>query len=242
MHAHTPAHTQRHPAPRPTLLLAVHGTRDPHGTAVAHSLALRVAEVTHRPTRLAFADVLTPTVGDVAATTPTPLVVVPAFLTCGYHVRTDIPHQLARAGRADAVITPALGQHPAVLDTAARRLIEAGYRTGDAVVLACAGTFDPHASTQLHQAATRLSQRLHAPVTVAFIATGHPTVTEQVTRLREQGHQRVAVASWLLAPGLFHHRLAHTGADVVARPLCPEAAIAHAVADHYHQAALTQPA
>jgi hypothetical protein len=27
------------------------------------------------------------------------------------------------------------------------------------------------------------------------------------------------VASWLLAPGLFHRRLAGTGADVVAAPL-----------------------
>ncbi|WP_017568886.1 sirohydrochlorin chelatase [Nocardiopsis halotolerans] len=225
----------------PTLLLAVHGTRDPHGTAVAHSLALRVAEVTHRPTRLAFADVLTPTVGDVASTTPGPLVVVPAFLASGYHVRTDIPHQLARAGRADAVITPALGQHPAVLDTAVRRLIEAGYRTGDAVVLACAGTSDAHASAELHQAAARLSHRLDAPVTLAFIATGRPTVAEQVSHLREQGHRRVVVASWLLAPGLFHDRLAHAGADAITRPLCPEATIAHAVADRYHRAAISQP-
>ncbi|WP_150239876.1 sirohydrochlorin chelatase [Nocardiopsis quinghaiensis] len=225
----------------PTLLLAVHGTRDPHGTAVAHSLALRVAEVTHRPTRLAFADVLTPTVGDVASTTPGPLVVVPAFLASGYHVRTDIPHQLALAGRADAVITPALGEHPALLDTAVRRLVRAGYRPGDALVLACAGTSDPHARAELDQARARLSQRLGAPVAPGFIATGRPTVTEQVRRLRAQGHPRVALASWLLAPGLFQDRLAGAGADVVARPLCPDAAIAHAVAARYRQAAIAQP-
>ncbi|NYH55115.1 sirohydrochlorin ferrochelatase [Nocardiopsis arvandica] len=226
----------------PTLLLAVHGTRDPHGTAVAHSLALRVAEVTHRPTRLAFADVLAPSVGDVAATIPGPLVAVPAFLASGYHVRTDIPRQLALAGRADAVITPALGDHPAVLDTAVRRLAQAGHRPGDAVVLACAGTFDPHARAELDQARARMSQRLGAPVSLGFIATGHPTPAQQVRRLRSQGHPRVALASWLLAPGLFHDRLAGAGADVVARPLCPDPAIAHAVAARYHQAAIAQPA
>ncbi|WP_159940251.1 MULTISPECIES: sirohydrochlorin chelatase [unclassified Nocardiopsis] len=225
----------------PTLLLAVHGTRDPHGTAVAHSLALRVAEVTRQPTVLGFADVLQPSVGQVAAATPGPLVVVPAFLASGYHVRTDIPHQLAAAGRADAVITPALGDHPAVLDTALRRLSQAGYRPGDAVVLACAGTSDPHAAAELDQARARLAQRLGAPVHTAFIATGRPTVADQVQRLRAAGHRRVALASWLLAPGLFHDRLAAAGADAVARPLCPDAAVAHAVAARYHQAAIAQP-
>jgi len=224
----------------PTLLLAVHGTRNPHGTAVAHSLALRVEELTRRPTRLAFADVLTPSVGDVAATTPGPLVVVPAFLASGYHVRTDIPDQLARAGRADAVITPALGAHPAVLDTALRRLAQAGHRPGDAVVLACAGTSDPHAGAELARTTALLARRLGAPVTAGFIATGRPTVAEQVARLRARGHRRVVVASWLLAPGLFHDRLADAGADAVARPLCPDPGVAHAVADRYHQAAVLQ--
>ncbi|MFE1165673.1 sirohydrochlorin chelatase [Nocardiopsis sp. NPDC058789] len=224
------------------LILAVHGTRDPHGTAVARSLALDVAELVRQPARLAFADVRTPTVGQVAARTPGPLVVVPAFLASGYHVRTDIPHQLARAGRADAVVTPALGGHPALLDTAVRRLDDAGYRTGDAVVLACVGTSDPGAGAELRRAAADLSRRLGTRVEVAFIATGGPTVTERVAQLRERGHRRVAVASWLLAPGLFHDRLAHAGADAVADPLCPAPAIARAVVDRYRRAVVGQPA
>lgn len=77
---------------------------------------------------------------------------------------------------------------------------------------------------------------------VAFIATGRPTVAERVARLRERGHGRVVVASWLLAPGLFHDRLAHAGADAVADPLCPAPAIAHAVVDRYRQAVVGQPA
>lgn len=228
----------RHPA----LLLALHGTRDPRGTAVAHSLALRVAELTRVPTRLAFADVLEPTVGRVAADSPGPLVVVPAFLAAGYHVRTDIPDQLARAGRADAVVTPALGDHPAVRDTAVRRLVRAGYRPGDAVVLGCAGTSDPRAMADLRRAADALSGRLEAPVHLAFAATAAPTVAERVAELRARGHRRVAVASWLLAPGLFQRRLERSGADVVAGPLCPDAAVAHAVAARYAGAAIPQPA
>ena len=51
---------------------AIFGEAGANGTAVAHSLALRVSEVTRRPTRLAFADVLAPSVGEVA-TPPSPL-------------------------------------------------------------------------------------------------------------------------------------------------------------------------
>ncbi|GAA1086948.1 sirohydrochlorin chelatase [Nocardiopsis metallicus] len=171
----------------PTLLLVLHGTRSPRGTAIAHSLALRVAEVAQRPTRLAFADVTHPNVTEVAAHTPGPLVVVPAFLASGYHVRTDIPDQLLQAGRTDAVITPALGDHPALLATALRRLTQAGYQSGDALVLACAGTSDPHAQAELDQAAQRLSQRTGQPVHLAYAATSSPSVADKVAELRAAG-------------------------------------------------------
>ncbi|MFW6641974.1 sirohydrochlorin chelatase [Nocardiopsis algeriensis] len=219
---------------KPTLLLAVHGTRDPRGTATAHSLALKVAHTTGLPVRLAFADVLTPTVTDTAADLPGPLVVVPAFLTNGHHVRTDIPRQLARAGRADAAVTPGLGDHPALAEAAAHRLHHAGHRPGDAVVMAAVGTRDPRALLELARHARALSHRLRTPVHIGHITTGTPTVPEQVAHLRARGHTRVSIASWLLAPGLFHQRLAAAGADTVAAPLCPHPAVARAVIDRYH--------
>ncbi|MBV8994738.1 MAG: sirohydrochlorin chelatase, partial [Pseudonocardiales bacterium] len=40
-----------------------------------------------------------------------------------------------------------------------------------------------------------------------------------VAGLRAAGESRVAVASWLLAPGLFSRRLGTAEADVVAAPL-----------------------
>jgi sirohydrochlorin ferrochelatase len=56
------------------------------------------------------------------------------------------------------------------------------------------------------------------PVGVGYLATGRPTVAEAVAAARRSG-RRVAVASWLLAPGLFHQWLAHAGADVVSEPI-----------------------
>jgi hypothetical protein len=44
-------------------------------------------------------------------------------------------------------------------------------------------------------------------------------VAPLVAGLRASGESRIAVASWLLAPGLFSARLTAAGADVVAAPL-----------------------
>jgi sirohydrochlorin ferrochelatase len=226
----------------PTLLLAVHGTRDPRGTATARDLARRVARRTGAPVRLGFADVCRPDVGEVAAAVDGPLVVVPAFLAAGYHVRVDIPAQLERAGRGGTPVTPALGTDPRVLAAAVRRLRAAGYRPGDAVVLAAAGSSDPGSPAQTAAAAERLSRALGTPVTTGYAATARPTVAEAVAGLRAQGHRRVAVATWLLAPGLFARRLTQAGADAVAAPLCPDEGVAAAAAALYTRAHRPVPA
>jgi len=44
-------------------------------------------------------------------------------------------------------------------------------------------------------------------------------VEEVVARVREEGARRVCIAPYLLAPGLFHTKLADAGADAVADPL-----------------------
>ncbi|KIH98432.1 cobalamin biosynthesis protein CbiX [Streptomonospora alba] len=222
----------------PTLLLAVHGTRDPRGTAEARRLARAVAEAAGAEVRLGFADVLAPDVGEVAAGIDGPVVVVPAFLAAGYHVRVDIPAQLERAGRGDAVVTGALGGDERLLEAAERRLRQAGRRSGEAVVLAAAGSSDPYARAQVAAAAQRLSDRLGVAVEEGYVATAEPTVAESVRRLRARGHRRVALASWLLAPGLFHQRLAEAGADTVAGPLCPDGGVAAAAAARYRHAAV----
>jgi hypothetical protein len=46
----------------------------------------------------------------------------------------------------------------------------------------------------------------------------------------------VAVASWLLAPGLFQRNLDRCGADVVAAPLSDHAAVLDVLASRYRSA------
>ncbi len=203
-----------------TVVLVAHGTRDPAGVAVACGLvsALR-ARLPGRPVLLAFVDVLGPGVREVLAGVPGPVTVIPAFLTSGYHVRTDVPKEVAATGRRDVTVTAALGPDSLLVSALRDRLREAGWRRGDAVVLAAAGSSDLRAVADVRTAAGQLSALVGRRVRVGFVATGAPGVAPLVAGLQAAGAPRVGVASWLLAPGLFHGRLAETGADLVAAPL-----------------------
>ncbi len=227
---------------RPSLLLVAHGTRDPAGAAVIEGIAARVSwALPGVSVAAAYVDVTQPTPAQVLVGLPGPVVVVPLFLAAGYHVRTDLPAQLCRTGRADLVLGETLGPDPALIAAAAQRLEAAGVRESDAVVLAVAGSSDSCAQADGVRAARRLGRRLGRPVTLATIASGGPRIADVVNGLHEAGASRVAAASWLLAPGLFQRRLAASGAEVIAAPLADHFAVLDVVGNRY-RAALVQAA
>ncbi|QZA08032.1 sirohydrochlorin chelatase [Mycolicibacter heraklionensis] len=217
-------------------ILVAHGTRAPEGTVMIGELAERVGGLLAQPVRVAFVDVLGPNPAEILAAeadSGRPAILVPAFLARGYHVGVDVPTQVAASGHPDVTITPALGPDPRVAAVVAARLAESGWRPGDSVILAAAGSSDPVAHTDLMQAAEMLSGLLGSRVNVAFAATGGPSVPEAVAALRSQGAARVVIASYLLADGLFQRRLRTTGADLVTEPLGTHPEIARVVADRF---------
>lgn len=203
------------------LILVAHGTRKSEGVLTIGAIAERVGAVLRRPVRVSFVDVLGPTPSELLTTGSTggPAIVVPAFLSRGYHVRTDLPKHIIASRHPDVTVTPALGPSPQLAQVVAARLVESGWQPGDSVVLAAAGTSDPTARGDLQLAGRLLSELIDSVVTVAFAATGSPSVAEAVAQLRRDGARRVAVASYLLAEGLFQQRLRDSGADLVAEPL-----------------------
>jgi sirohydrochlorin ferrochelatase len=219
-----------------SLLLVAHGTRAPEGAVVTEAVAQRVREALGVRVEACYVDVRRPTPADALAALPGPCVAVPMFLAAGYHVRVDVPEQLGATGRSDVLLAETFGPDPALIGAAADRLRSAGLRDGDAVVLAVAGSSDTHARADGATAARRLGRVLGAPVTLATIATGGPRVGEAVASLRAGGAQRVAVASWLLAPGLFQRQLDACGADVVGAPLGGHDAVFALVVDRYRAA------
>ncbi len=231
-------------------MLVAHGTRDEAGTALIGRL---VAAVGRRLPGVAvcpaFVDVRPPRVADAVAsvldTLPpdaaedVPVVVVPAFLASGYHVRHDLPGQLAAAGLGwRTLLTPLLGPDPLLVAAADDRLRRAGWRAGDAVVLAATGSRDPHALPDASGAAALLAARLGTDVRVGFLASGEPKVAELIGSAHRAG-RRVAVASWLLAPGLFQRRLADGAADVVADPLGTHPGVVRAIVTRYREATVS---
>ncbi|MGV9679678.1 sirohydrochlorin chelatase [Nocardia sp. NPDC003482] len=223
----------------PALVLVAHGTRSPRGVEMVAELAAAVARELTTPVRTAFVDVLGPSPAEVLRDLPNSVgaVVVPAFLASGYHVYQDVPREVAESGHPAVAVTPALGPDPALARVMRIRLLAAGWRPGDAVVFAAAGSSDPRARDDVRRAADLLADRLDTPVHRAYIATGAPRVADVVGRLRDSGERRVFIASYLLAHGLFQQRLHEAGADGVAEPIGVHPAVVRLLAARYHTAA-----
>jgi sirohydrochlorin ferrochelatase len=220
-----------------SLLLVAHGTRKRQGVAMVGDLAERVSAALRQPVQVAFVDVLGPTPSEVLARlTDEPVTLVPAFLSRGYHVVSDIPAHVEASGHPDVTVTEALGPGPQLVRVLADRLVESGWRRDDSVILAAAGTSDPGAQRDLHTMATGLSAITSSRVELAFAATGTPRVHEAVESLRRRGARRVIVASYLLSEGLFQDRLRDSGADVVTEPLGAHAGLVRLIANRFTRA------
>ena len=213
-----------------TPIVVAHGTRSPVGVATVAAIADLVAQRIG-PTRVAFVDVLGPSPTDVLRDLDGPAVVVPAFLASGYHVRRDVPDQLAALGRGDVTVTEPFGPDPVLVDAALGRLRAAGWGA-ERVVLAAAGSTDEVAQADLRTAADLVAARLGAEVPVGYIAGGAPKLADVVAA--QDGP--VALLTWLLAPGVFHRWAGGSGAAVVAEPLGDHPGVIDVVCARYRTA------
>ncbi|MEU6482442.1 sirohydrochlorin chelatase [Streptomyces sp. NPDC046887] len=234
------------PSPRttrvspPPLLAVAHGTRDPAGVAVTEALVDRVRAT--RPglqVELCFLDLVAPSLPQALARLRGEVVLVPLLLGAGYHVRTDIPEALAAAPWLRARTARALGPDPLLAGALRDRLTDAGWRPGDGpVVLAAAGSTDPGANADAAAMAALLHDRLPGTdeVVPAYLCAAGPTPAEAVAALRAQGHPKVAISGYLLTPGFFTRRAAHSGAPLTSAPLGNHQAVARLVLHRYDEA------
>lgn len=214
---------------RAHLVLALHGTRSAAGQQVASDLVLAVAaRLPGVEVHLGWADVLTPTLTQ-TLTAVGDAVVVPGFLTAGYHVTSDLPAAIQAAG-GRARLAGLIG--PALVEAVADRLQAAG-GPGDAVVLAAAGSMRPRSVAEVTDAARLLSGLVGRPVVAGFLTAAQPSVTDAVAQLRASGHSRISIASYLLAPGVFSELLHACGADMVSDPIGVHPLVVEAVASAY---------
>jgi sirohydrochlorin ferrochelatase len=225
----------------PVLVACAHGTRNPTGRRLIAELALATRDLrAGLVTTAAFVDVQPPTVVDVVAglsAAGRPAVVVPLLLSGGYHVHVDIAGAVARA--PGTVAAPPLGPDPRLVEVMHDRLVSAGADARDpltAVIVAAAGSSDTRAVADVETTADLLQHTWAGPVTTGYGSAAAPTVPDAVAAARRAGAERVVVASYLLAPGHFHDKLAGAGADLVTAPLLPDDRIAAVLLDRYDAA------
>lgn len=213
-----------------------HGTRDPAGPATVRALLDRVRAMRPwLPVAAAYAEISDPQLEEVLAGTPGPAVVVPLILARGYHAQRDIPDRIAHCrDRGDTVTAGPLGPHALLAAALADRL--GPVRHADAVVLGAAGSAHPAGIVDVRVAARLLARRLRRAVPYGFVAAGAPELPDVIADLRRRGARRVAVASYLLAPGSFHERVLRAGADEVSSPIGAHDAVAGLILRRFDEA------
>ncbi|MFO7689785.1 MAG: CbiX/SirB N-terminal domain-containing protein [Cryobacterium sp.] len=238
----------RHRRPRnqcqPALAAVSHGTSSPSGQQAIADLVAAVAQArADLEVAGGFVDVQQP---DVAATlnglTPrSAAVVVPLLLSAGYHVHVDLRQETAAIDRPTTV-SAALGPDWRLVDVLAQRLSEAGYRLGDEIVLAAAGSSDARAVADCHETGRMLAERLGTRVGVGFLSAASPRLPCAVTiaRIRTPA-ARVMISTYLMAPGYFLNLTERAGADQVSSPLlvaheAPPPVLVELVLDRYSAA------
>jgi len=216
--------------PRPTtdLIAVAHGTADPRGIRAVHDLVrLMARRRPDLPLSLGFVDVDLPALPELVrrvVADSNQAVVVPLLLSSGYHVYVDVAAEADRyPGRVRAAA--ALGPDPVLAEVLADRLGD--LRPVDQVVLAAAGSSDPRALLDCENTAELLSHRIDRPVHVGYVSGAGERLP--VVLARTAG--RVAVATYLLAPGFFetlvrrHARGHHVSPPLGADPRLAELAL-----------------
>jgi sirohydrochlorin ferrochelatase len=214
----------------PALVACSHGTASPLGQDAVAALVAAVAAA--RPdleVHAAFVDVQQPDPAAVLGGLPAGRAarLVPLLLSAGYHVYVDLTDVAAE--REHTAVAPALGPDPRLVALLHRRLLAAGLRRGDRVVLAAAGSSDARAVVDCATTSDALAELLGAPVTAAYLSAATPRLADAVAAQRDSAYavgspegsppSRVVVATYLLAPGFFADLAAASGADVVTPPL-----------------------
>ena len=230
--------------PQPVLVAVAHGSADPRACDTIGKLMAMVAErAPGLDVRTAYLNHALPSLPQVmtAIDPGRPVAVVPLLLTAAYHSKAGIPRILARFPRPHVRYGAPLGPHPLLLPALELRLAQADpgafedpARTG--VVLTAAGSSDPDANAALAHLAARW--QAHAgwfATRPAYASAASPDPAAAVTSLLRDGAPRVAVATYLLAPGSFADRIRDSslaaGAAAVSPPLGASSEVAEVILD-----------
>lgn len=147
--------------------------------------------------------------------------------------------EVARAHDPELVVAPALGPDWTLAELAVQRLIEAGGRKDDTIVLGVAGSLDDAAIAGYSRMARLVSAVWGGPVHVGSLGGKDTPLPDAVDIARAYG-RRVVVSSYVLTPGREADQLRRCGADLVTAPILdgglPDRRVVDLVLARFHQA------
>lgn len=217
------------------LVAVAHGTRQLQGQIVINSLIKRIQNM--RPdirVHLSFIEIQSPSLTQVLQQVPN-CVVVPLLLSRGYHISQDIQDIVARVSPASVVADP-LGPDPILAKILTQRLIQAGVQRQDRVILAAAGSSRFVAGQDVEELAELVSCYFGKEIKPAYISSMAPYVGEVVQKYKSLPNTKVAVATYLLAPGIFANQLNYCGANFVTEPIGDDDQLARLILTRFEQA------
>ncbi|AXT85203.1 cobalamin biosynthesis protein CbiX [Aeromicrobium sp. A1-2] len=200
-----------------TLILCAHGAQSVHGRSTLAGLVNAVRrEAPDLEVVDAFVDVQEPSIAVVLGKTSGPRIVVPLMLAYDRPVSVDI----VKAAHLDPAVTVTvpLGPDWALAEIGAQRLIQAGARSDDTIVLAADVATDDRAVADIGRAAQLLSAVWGGRVHVGTLGGPDTPLADAIDVARAYG-RRVVVSTYLLTPGSVHDDICAAGADVVTAPL-----------------------
>ena len=214
------------------LIACSHDSHDAAGRRCLDRLVQRISELTGSEVLHASVSGREPTLAELAQSLPTRRsgVVMPLLLSTGY----DLDFQLRRAAAgfrdrsetagedpvSELQVCGSLGPSVRLARLQVRRLEEAGYRAGDAVILGATGVTVADGLAAAEQQQAYLQSLLGVPVGLGYgSSAASPSIEEAVQKARLEGAERVAIVSYLLASGPLQDRLAEAEAEVLTTPL-----------------------
>jgi sirohydrochlorin ferrochelatase len=216
------------------LIAAAHGTADPRGIREVHALVRQMVQLRPDvPVSLGFVDVDVPALPSLVervVADGNQAVVVPLLLSSGYHIAVDVSGEVVRRpSQVRAAAT--LGPDAVLAEVLADRLGD--LRRVDRVVLAAAGSSDRRALLDCSATAALLAERISRPVEVGYVSGAG----ERLGPVLARTPGRVAVATYLLAPGFFADIVRRTSAGLfVSEPLGADPRIASLAWQRYDEA------
>ncbi len=202
---------------RTRIILCTHGTVSHAGRSAVVSLVNAVRRAATEVAVVdAFLDVQQPLLADVLAESDGPEVVVPLLLsgdeaTAAVLRQVGCDHNLVR-------VTEPIGPNWALAEIGAQRLIEAGAKPSDSIVMVAAHTDGPGALADVRLAARLLSAVWGGRVHIGVLE-GVGTPVDEAIDIAKAYKKRVVVSKYALTSGEASAAMGKLGADVVTAPL-----------------------